>query len=429
MMKSNLEQNFKDALDKYEMPYNPKAWEALNSKLDAMQPATKPASGSSLKWIGGISAAVVASSALIYAVMNNSTSTEVVNPTTTAQNTTQTVAPSNNEKSTSKQVETKTTSKSNAINSLDESNKETNSTVVSNNATQRNATSTTKTEVETNEKNTSYNPIVKTPEQNNTNNDKMLAVEPSTPANLFNELNDLCLGESEQLKNKNAFPLTIISPSGNEQTVAANQSVKFNPTESGTYTIASKNQKRTIVVKDAPKLDFEINEEVKYENGIPSIPLKTYADASNFVWSFEGQSTKQYGETATAHFYKQGEYTISLSAKNVDGCVATVKKQVSINENYNLLAPTAFMPKSADSRKNKFIPYALTVRNTEFKMTIYEPRTGNVVFETTSIDGWDGIDINTRQMVDENKSFAWKVVLAHPEPDEPKEYSGIVVRM
>jgi len=41
-MKSNIENSFKESLGNYELPYNADAWKALESKLDAKMPASKP---------------------------------------------------------------------------------------------------------------------------------------------------------------------------------------------------------------------------------------------------------------------------------------------------------------------------------------------------------------------------------------------------
>jgi hypothetical protein len=52
------------------------------------------------------------------------------------------------------------------------------------------------------------------------------------------------------------------------------------------------------------------------------------------------------------------------------------------------------------------------------------------LFETSTADQpWDGIDRNTGKMVDENKSYVWKVILDQPESNEKPEYLGTVVRL
>lgn len=434
-MKSNLDKKFKDAFEKYELPYNPQAWEALNGKLDALQATPKSPTGRNrFKWFGGAAVAIIATTAFIYTI---STADKDVNDNTPHSTEKQTESIS----STDQKETNSTATVDNKNNQLTENSSEANNTpstqetvsdtkALSNSTTNttQNNTANTANQKEATTVQSNKQDIAKTPTEapsetigSNDNN--------TTFINLLLDLKDMCEGDVTTVKNKNASAITIIAPSGKELVVAAYQTIDFKPTESGVYTISSKDDDRTIIVKESPKLDFNINEELKYENGIPSIPCETYSEASNFIWNFEGCTTKQYGEKAAAHFYKRGDYKITLTAKNTDGCKGSVVKTVTIDENYNLLAPSGFMPKSDDARKNRFIPIALTLRNTEFKMTIFDPRTGNVVFETNSTEGWDGLDRNTRQLVDENKSFAWKVILAQPEPGEPKEYTGIVVRM
>jgi hypothetical protein len=63
-------------------------------------------------------------------------------------------------------------------------------------------------------------------------------------------------------------------------------------------------------------------------------------------------------------------------------------------------------------------------------MIIIDPSNGSVIFETTSASqAWKGINQNTGELVKENTSFVWKVVLQKPEKGESPEYMGTVVRL
>ena len=63
-------------------------------------------------------------------------------------------------------------------------------------------------------------------------------------------------------------------------------------------------------------------------------------------------------------------------------------------------------------------------------MIVIDPADGAILFETSTADQpWDGIDRNTGKMVDENKSYVWKVILDQPESNEKPEYLGTVVRL
>ena len=72
----------------------------------------------------------------------------------------------------------------------------------------------------------------------------------------------------------------------------------------------------------------------------------------------------------------------------------------------------------------------MTQRDTPFHMIVIDPADGAILFETSTADQpWDGIDRNTGKMVDENKSYVWKVILEQPESNEKPEYLGTVVRL
>ncbi len=427
-MKSNLEQNFKNAFDKYELPYNPDAWNALNDKLDQLKGSpSKSAPTNTFKWASGIGVALIAVSAIIYAVVNSSSSQPAAGKKT-AQNHDTSVAkqPASEEQQYSK----------------DTHSSETVRTGTENITAQDNTGITTGTKQHTAEK---Y--LQDVPAQNrnkheqtvpSTPNERPLASFPivvNTPLReeqvYLPEINDICEGGVLPIANKNNVSIFIVSPNGKETEIKASSSVYYTANEAGTYVIQAKKAPVTssFTVKEAPKADFTIDLENQYENGIPSIPVQTHSEGNSFTWSFEGSPVKQTGTKAYAHFYKKGTHQVTLTSRNSNGCEASTTKSITIDKDYNLLAPTGFMPLSDDSRKNRFIPVALQHRDTEFKMYIIEPRKGSVIFETSSLEGWNGVDATTNQLVEENKSFIWKVILANPEPGEPREYKGIIMRL
>jgi hypothetical protein len=103
---------------------------------------------------------------------------------------------------------------------------------------------------------------------------------------------------------------------------------------------------------------------------------------------------------------------------------------IQIPSDYNLLAVNAFNPQSQDSRNSTFMPYALTIRQTPFRLVVLDPDNGGLVFETTDeSNAWDGIDRRDGKLVPGNKAYIWKVVIQHPVPGEKGEYRGTIVRM
>lgn len=439
-MKSNLEQSFKNAFEEYEMSYNPQSWDALSNKLDKIQ-IGKPTGSSSMssKVVGGIIAAAVITTIGIIYFQNSETPSEGKIASTyekssdsklESKTSDKTVTPFNSDKATDHSVN----NSSNLTVQKDESTSLlTNNTTAENNKTtnsqeqkKQNSITTSSTEV-AQQKNSAIN------SSGNLSSDHkrsdIVVNLPTVKIPMIQKV--VCEKSTITIPNSNSVELEVTAPSGKITKLQPSKNSDYKTYEAGTYYIGSKytTDISSFVVKENPRVDFTMNDEIKYENGIPSIPMESNSDATNFEWNFENIAQKQYGAKANAHFYKKGTYEVTLKARKSFGCETNVSKNITIDEDYNLLAPSGFIPQSNDIRKSRFIPYALTVRNTDFKLFIIEPKTGNTIFETTSIEGWDGIDKTTGQMVEENKPYVWKVILATPEPGERNEYSGVVVRL
>lgn len=128
--------------------------------------------------------------------------------------------------------------------------------------------------------------------------------------------------------------------------------------------------------------------------------------------------------------FNKGNYTLNVETSSELGCRGKSIETFYVAEDYNLLSVNAFEPLSQDSRKSTFIPYALTQRNTPFRMVIIDPNDGGIVFETSDVLlPWDGIDKRSGKLADTNKAYVWKVNLLKPEPGEKSDYLGTVVRM
>src|SRR5690554_518464 len=75
-MKDNLEKAFKNSLEEYEVPYDPKAWDAVNAELDAKASGGNPVLSNVLKW--GLATALlgIVVTASYFLWYNNPTETE-----------------------------------------------------------------------------------------------------------------------------------------------------------------------------------------------------------------------------------------------------------------------------------------------------------------------------------------------------------------
>ena len=186
-------------------------------------------------------------------------------------------------------------------------------------------------------------------------------------------------------------------------------------------------------VSSAPTIGFTIEEEITYENGLPTLKAEVNSSEENVTWKinqqhFKGNASKS--KSNEFNFFNKGSYLISAQTTNEQGCESKENKTITISEDYNLLAVNAFNPNSSDFRKSSFIPFALTVRNVPFSMVILDPDTGGIIFETTDAsNAWDGVDRRDGKLVNANKAYIWKVSILKPEPNEKSEYRGTIIRI
>lgn len=167
-----------------------------------------------------------------------------------------------------------------------------------------------------------------------------------------------------------------------------------------------------------------------YENGIPTLKFKVTGNANNLSWNSNIKDSETKGDTYIVHPYTETSVEVKVANTNEAGCKVEEKQVVTLNERYNLLAPTAFDPMSSDPRNKTFMPYALTQRSVMFEMTIIDPRTGTKIYSTSdSSEGWTGIDQRTNEMVKGGSVWVWKVWIKNPNTGEPREYTGSITKL
>ena len=177
-------------------------------------------------------------------------------------------------------------------------------------------------------------------------------------------------------------------------------------------------------------IDFEIDNEFQYENGLPTLHLKATNFATNYEWDFEKLIFTPTTKEVEVHYFKKGVYNVKLSTTNSNGQIISETKKITVPEDYNLLAVDAFSPTENNIKTNTFIPFALTVRNVRFTMTIIDSKNGGILYQTSDANQpWDGIDKRTGVLVNASESFIWKVTLENPEQGESPIYKGVVIRL
>ena len=421
-MKMNIDKSFKKSLEDHEMAYDSKAWDALSKKLDKTMPTG--GSGSNWKWyIGG--AAVVAIAVTSYLFVNNG-ETHATSKTEVAQ--TEKIEESMNS-------EESTNERSSSNSSISTNNKDEKSDNTSNSAT-------SKTEI-TQDNST----ITQIGQQNQVGDNSNLQKQSNPPKQpvsnatttvnkvvVLPEIDNLCKGEKVKIENKNDVAFYIIDASGEKTVVKAKNSIQFEAKEEGKHTISYfedgklEKQSSFTVLTGPSSIDMSYDNINIFDEGLPTISMQTGSTGSQFEWKFESIKTLAYGREVEAHFFKKGNYNVTLTVTGSNGCKASETMNVHYPEDYNLMATMSFNPNSSKDVNRTFLPEALRLRNTPFRMIIIDPSNGATIFETSDIGNpWTGIDSRNGQLVEYNKSYAWKVILSQPVDGERSEYAGPVV--
>lgn len=177
-----------------------------------------------------------------------------------------------------------------------------------------------------------------------------------------------------------------------------------------------------ITVYNDPHL--EILSEKYLEKGCPMVKYSFAGDeVVDVYWNLGNGSSSKEKEVET-RYKKRGTYNVALKATNLEGCSTLLKKNIFIDNDYNLLAPSAFTP-DGDGLNDVFIPEALKLMNNQFTMII-QSRTEGIVFETSSINrAWDGTNQKTGLECSE-KNYIWVVNLIN-DKGEKEQYTGAVL--
>ena len=159
---------------------------------------------------------------------------------------------------------------------------------------------------------------------------------------------------------------------------------------------------KVVTVLPGPNADFSIN-----PNPVEALETANFTDLStgpssltNWNWYF-GDSTSTNIQSPQHSYNNQGNYIITLAVKDINGCIDTVKKEITVV----LLpdVPTAFSP-NGDGQNDLFL-----VRGGPFKsinIRVYN-NWGQLIFETNNqLDGWNGTFNGTEQPIG---VFVWVV--------------------
>lgn len=144
-----------------------------------------------------------------------------------------------------------------------------------------------------------------------------------------------------------------------------------------------------IIIHEAPEAAFTILKQ-EYDNTVPSVHFENRSlGGRTYLWDFGDGSTSTVAHPD--HVYKKaGTYTVSLTVMNGKGCEDRVERNVRTDADYDLMAPKIFSP-NGDGVADLFIPEALKTLGVRFHFSVFEPKTGALVFETNDPQRpWNG---------------------------------------
>jgi hypothetical protein len=421
-MNKNIDELIKSALEGHEMPYDNNAWNSFEKKLNKPNAPIKPFKF----WFFGTSiiAVITISSLLYFSSIQEEKSDKPV------EKKTEVIEKSNSQSTTSKKTKSEKTKgildekiSSNELEAKEDDKKETKTNLILQEVNEVLVKEITK-DLKLDEE-------ITNPKKENSVITKKVT-EPDVPS-----FSNKCLGENLKVINKNDESMTLIFPSGKKVSVAELATENIKLSEEGKYELlVNSKQKETynsfFSVFENPKASLLVEDELNYETGLPIIRGEVQTFEETIKWKVDKvvSANSSKAKTAAFYFFEKGQFELEVIVTNDKGCSSIERKTIIISEDYNLLAVNAFNPLSDDRRKNTFMPYALTKRNSAFSLIIIDTDDGGIIFESSDASNpWDGIDKRNGQLVNKNKALIWKVTLSSPEKNEKSVYKGTITRI
>jgi hypothetical protein len=421
-MNKNIDELIKSALEEHEMPYDNNAWNSLNKKLNHPIAPIKPFK---FWFLGSSIIAVITISSLLYFSSKQEEKSDKP-----VEQKTDLIEKSNSQSTTTKKTKSEKTKgiqdekiRSNELEAKEDDKKETKTNLILPKVNEVLAKEITK-DLKLDEE-------IANPKKENSDITKKVT-EPDVPS-----FSNKCLGENLKVINKNDEGMTLIFPSGKKVSVAESATENIKLSEEGKYELlVNSKQKETynsfFSVYENPRATLLVDDELNYETGLPIIRGEVQTFEESIKWKVDkivsAHSSK--AKTAAFYFFEKGQFDLEVIVTNEKGCSSSEINRIFIEKDYNLLAVNAFDPLSEDSRKNTFMPYALTKRNSAFSLIIIDTDNGGIIFESSDASNpWDGIDKRNGQLVNKNKAFIWKVTLTSPEKNEKSVYKGTITRI
>lgn len=192
----------------------------------------------------------------------------------------------------------------------------------------------------------------------------------------------------------------------------------------GVGTIRNEPYADLIVIHEVPEASFNAVR-LEYAGHVPSVHFENRSHGgARYHWDFGDGTTSTIAHPD--HVYREkGIYKVTLRVSNETGCEDMMEKEVRIEKDYNLLAPTSFSP-NGDGLDDHFMPQALKDLGVKFHLSIFEPKTGRLVYETSDASKpWTGKQMNTGALCARGQ-YVWMVEIQESLPIGDITYEGKV---
>lgn len=155
--------------------------------------------------------------------------------------------------------------------------------------------------------------------------------------------------------------------------------VMLSMSSTGAGAIRNKASSGVIVIHEAPLAAFNVLK-MDAPGEVPRVHFESRAEgAHGYHWDL-GDGTVST-EINPDHVYrKKGTYQVVQSVTNATGCVDRKVKEVVVEHDFDLAAPTRITPDN-DGTEDSFMPQTLTLLKAKFSFTIYDPA-GRLVYST-----------------------------------------------
>lgn len=180
----------------------------------------------------------------------------------------------------------------------------------------------------------------------------------------------------------------------------------------------------TVEVYPLPHADFVYSPDTPTENdyNVTFTDITSSANIQSWYWDFysNGKDTS-IKQNPTFSFPNIGNYFVFLKVKSDHGCVDSLVKKLTVNEDVTFFVPNSFTP-NGDGNNETFMPKAVGVK--KFQMDIFD-RWGQLLYSTNDIEkGWDGKTKKGGDVLSADV-YVYKITVTQSS-GKPKQYIGHV---